>query len=522
MKVLNVDLLQFLNTKAEEGTHYRIAISLNFIRAAMQIRTKVRAENIPLHNITGVMLINAHSINEFLLVRYLLYKNLKKILIKLVDLDQLAARKSYWWKFKIIIGDIAHSSWQCLIYIEGVPICFFRKKISYNGFYHFLRMRRVKQEERNGFQKQHCMRCFFLSYCQFSYTNEHILYSCLSIFEDKPEEIAFEITRFCNLHCSFCFHKNAGKSIKKPAFLERKTVLMALDAIKEYGIRRVRFTGGESLLHPNILDFVRSAKRRGLYVVLNTNALLLTQNTINDFVEYVDNFELPYHHSCRGNGLDYAARRKVESIEYINYAFKRKKLQKKILRLNTVLTEDTYTHLFDMYRIIQKLRVKGWVINRLIPTDRNVYFPTSKEVDYIADIICSLRKKEKQMYIGNGNGLPVCCSHPLKIHRAIAGTYWHDSRNRLFVDCHGFFKPFYYNYRNLGSHMDKDGLERAWNDHFVKQFRYGLSLPDECKDCLFQFKCGGGNRFCAFKNSGSYLAKDVLYNKNNISKYYYF
>jgi len=49
--------------------------------------------------------------------------------------------------------------------------------------------------------------------------------------------------------------------------------------IEHAGIKSVSFTGmGEPLLHPQIVDAVRLARRRGLYPFMSTNALLLSRD----------------------------------------------------------------------------------------------------------------------------------------------------------------------------------------------------------------------------------------------------
>ncbi|MBM3939364.1 MAG: adenosyl-hopene transferase HpnH [SAR202 cluster bacterium] len=77
----------------------------------------------------------------------------------------------------------------------------------------------------------------------------------------------------CNLACAGC-----GK-IQYPAQVLRKnmSVAQALAAVGECGAPMVSIAGGEPLLYPHIARLVDELARRGKYVYLCTNAILLKQ-----------------------------------------------------------------------------------------------------------------------------------------------------------------------------------------------------------------------------------------------------
>ena len=54
--------------------------------------------------------------------------------------------------------------------------------------------------------------------------------------------------------------------------------------IRELGVARLGFQGGEPLLHPDIVELVRYAKSLGFYrVSMSTNGFLLTRELVADF-----------------------------------------------------------------------------------------------------------------------------------------------------------------------------------------------------------------------------------------------
>ena len=77
----------------------------------------------------------------------------------------------------------------------------------------------------------------------------------------------------CNLACAGC-----GKIQYPPHVLKRAlTVEQCLAAVEECGAPVVSIPGGEPLLYPHIGELVEELTRRGKYVYLCTNALLLKQ-----------------------------------------------------------------------------------------------------------------------------------------------------------------------------------------------------------------------------------------------------
>ncbi len=92
-----------------------------------------------------------------------------------------------------------------------------------------------------------------------------------------PLFIDIETTSACNLKCDFCATTYRGKKVKK-GFIEPSLVTKIIDEGAKNGLYGVKFNiRGEPLLHPEIIKFVRYAKKKGLVdVYFNTNAMPLT------------------------------------------------------------------------------------------------------------------------------------------------------------------------------------------------------------------------------------------------------
>lgn len=101
-----------------------------------------------------------------------------------------------------------------------------------------------------------------------------------------PLFIDIEVTSACNLKCPFCATTFRGKMIKK-GFMSFDTVKKIIDEGADNNLYGVKFNiRGEPLLHQQIDEFVRYAKKKGLIdVYFNTNAVLLTEDIANRLID---------------------------------------------------------------------------------------------------------------------------------------------------------------------------------------------------------------------------------------------
>ena len=79
-----------------------------------------------------------------------------------------------------------------------------------------------------------------------------------------------DVIRGCNARCAFCYNQD-DPFVKPLAEIEREMDVML-------GLRRLQalmISGGEPLLHPDILEIVKAARARGVMVILLTNGILL-------------------------------------------------------------------------------------------------------------------------------------------------------------------------------------------------------------------------------------------------------
>lgn len=89
-------------------------------------------------------------------------------------------------------------------------------------------------------------------------------------------DIAYiELTRKCNLRCKHCLN-NSGVEISKA--LSQEQMIELIKKLADSGLQEVRFTGGEPLLFPKIIEIIKIARDNGLFVSIGTNATLIDEN----------------------------------------------------------------------------------------------------------------------------------------------------------------------------------------------------------------------------------------------------
>ncbi|MDR0585646.1 MAG: radical SAM protein [Treponema sp.] len=94
---------------------------------------------------------------------------------------------------------------------------------------------------------------------------------------NKLKFCEFAVTNACIAKCDFC---DIWKQQPK-IFVDKDKALEAIDRLADFGVGHLTLTGGEPLLHPNIIDFVKKATKRNMNnAVLDAAPRLLMRNDI--------------------------------------------------------------------------------------------------------------------------------------------------------------------------------------------------------------------------------------------------
>ena len=108
----------------------------------------------------------------------------------------------------------------------------------------------------------------------------------------RPYVISWNLTYRCNLACEHCYLDAGGTPlVGTENFADRSELgteecFRVIDEIAAFAPECVTIlTGGEPLLRRDILDIVRRAADRGLWVVVGTNGVSITENLARRLAE---------------------------------------------------------------------------------------------------------------------------------------------------------------------------------------------------------------------------------------------
>jgi MoaA/NifB/PqqE/SkfB family radical SAM enzyme len=107
----------------------------------------------------------------------------------------------------------------------------------------------------------------------------------LVLEEGGPGFCQFALNNACNARCGFCGFALDKLPRKDWHYVEREGALEAIDILYRQAVRYLVLTGGEPMLHPDLLEIVQSASGLGMKVLLVTNAGLLKPHRIRELAE---------------------------------------------------------------------------------------------------------------------------------------------------------------------------------------------------------------------------------------------
>lgn len=319
---------------------------------------------------------------------------------------------------------------------------------------------------------------------------------------DLPDEIVIEVNKNCNLSCRLCL---AGEKENKIIEPDAKTIKNIIDEADSLGIANIRFTGGEPLLRTDIIDLMKYAKDKHKYVLLNTNATILTDSKIRALEECTDNalISLQGYSRSTENMLTGGGRFFEQKLGNIA---KLRKSKIATIRIGTVISNLLIRNIKNYSEIIKCLGVDSWELYRpmlsCISMDKyKGYCLRPAQIKKVIDTIYKLKKNGINANIANA--VPFCIVNNDKKYTCLLGARFDDGHSRIIYDARGFFKPSYFINEKLG-----ENIEESWNNKLIKRLNSFLRLPKPCLGCEDLKWCFGGSRYYAKEYFGTYFAQD--------------
>ncbi|MDR2067253.1 MAG: radical SAM protein [Endomicrobium sp.] len=102
--------------------------------------------------------------------------------------------------------------------------------------------------------------------------NKKILKEKVNYLNLLSGDLRISITNVCNMKCTYCHNEGVQSQYSE---LSLNDVIYIINESKKYGVKSVRITGGEPLIHKDVFEIFKSVKTNhpDLQLGINTNAI---------------------------------------------------------------------------------------------------------------------------------------------------------------------------------------------------------------------------------------------------------
>ena len=344
----------------------------------------------------------------------------------------------------------------------------------------------------------------------------------------RPYVISWNLTYRCNLACEHCYLDAGPKPlVGTENFADRSELgteecFKVIDDIAGFAPECLTIlTGGEPLLRRDILEIVRRASERGLWVVVGTNGVRITENVAQRLAEAgakglslsLDALEPDRHDRFRM--VRGAWQNTVEGAEILNRT-----------GLPFIVQTTAGAHNLDELDAIadfahDRLAAKVWNLYFLVPTGRGQFVSdiTAAQYDEVLASLYRIQRKYNRRMLVNAK----CAPHYIKTVLANAnaetdpqirtysggaggcpaGTHYMGIRPNGDVTPCPYLPVFAGNLRRAA-------LADLWtSSELFSDIRRRSSLGGRCGECEMNAHCGGC-RARAYGMTGDLMAEDPL------------
>jgi SynChlorMet cassette radical SAM/SPASM protein ScmF len=328
---------------------------------------------------------------------------------------------------------------------------------------------------------------------------------------NKLTQLYLYITDGCNLSCRHCWlaPKYDAKGTKYPV-LDVALIKHIFNEARPLGLKAVKLTGGEPLMHPEISTILKIIKEEKLHLTIETNGVICTKEIVakiaendNAFVSVsIDGATAETHEWVRGVKGSFAAA--CNAVGYLAEAGLHPQIIFSVMRHNV-------TELPEIIRLGEELGATSIKFNIIQPTARGEKLHEQDETLSISELIELGKKVEfilqpaTKIYLHYDYPVTFQPLSRLSKRWGICGI-----KNILGVLANGKYALC-----GIGEQIPelifgeagKDSLATIWNEHPVLlkiREDIPLRLKGICSRCLLKSRCFGS---CVAQNY--YRNKDL-------------
>jgi heme b synthase len=344
-----------------------------------------------------------------------------------------------------------------------------------------------------------------------------------TILPDTLRMVAWEATRRCNLACVHC----RASSLSGPYAGELTTDegKRLLDDIAAFSNPVIILTGGEPLLRPDIYELAAYGDRKGLRMVLATNATLVTEEIARKMLQSgvkrvsvsIDGPDADGHDRFRGvPGAFDGALAGIEAMKKAGMEF----------QINTTITQANLAQIESIHDLALRLGAAAHHIFLLVPTGRGKDladqeispqdYEKTLEWFHEKSLTCPIQLKATcaphyhRIFRQRKKEKPTTAPSPVQGHghpfQAMTRGCMGGS-SFCFVSHTGQIQPCGYLELDCGQLRERNFADIWKNSNIFKNLRDLQQLKGKCGRCEFMRVCGGC-RARAYEITGDYLAAE--------------
>lgn len=331
----------------------------------------------------------------------------------------------------------------------------------------------------------------------FDFYNE--LMETENTLPETPLQVGINLTDICNLKCRHCSRKNLLNS-ENSCFIKRwKEVI---DELAFNGVFQIFLTGGEPLLHPEILEIIEYIKSKNIFVAILTNGILLTDKLVYKLDSLlVDEFDY-IQISVDGIGSTYEDMRR--GAKFTDIKERLELLKKHVVKTQVamVVNEITYKEMLEVYQLCLKNDINSI---RFMPMFDNDCLEVEKcdDTKIIKEFVKVLRDKQDFGRKIDIAGDPVSLVYPFAIwfRSQYPEVYFPTGKHvcpagvtSCEISVHGEVYPCSYLENNIffAGNIYEEKLKDLWKRQIWNCVRVRRPKSEKCMGCIEKDKCLGG------------------------------
>lgn len=307
---------------------------------------------------------------------------------------------------------------------------------------------------------------------------------------NAPLYVQFELTERCNNKCYFCYNPLGRISGNE---LTAQEVLDILNQLREVGVFRINFNGGEPLMRSDFLDILEYAYSLGFELHMNTNSTLVTPTIAQSVKRYMKSVctsilssKEDFHDKMTGRvgaykdvlrGIDIWRENDVE------------------VEVNVCTSAENYADIFNIGKLIAEHDCYALCSTRYIlnnPENKHLLLNKVQTEELIDLLICVKDKFPTIRDVSLPGPVPFC----------EVNEEYYEKLRLLNIPCQygyglarispvGIVTPCTISNDEMGN-LRTERFSSIWSSNAWEKYTHLCHIPTACKSCDELSKCRGG------------------------------